>query len=193
MKVSSTKFIKGAVSGSDEVLLDGKPHVVFIGRSNVGKSSLLNVLTNSKIARTSSMPGRTQEINVMLVNDSIYFLDLPGYGFARVSGMGKYAIGKLIEQYLFNPNISSPQKIILLVDAHVGMTDKDMAMFDDLVEYGKDFVIAASKIDKCSQSEYHHNMLAIKKAAGDRLIFPFSSKTKKGLDALRDYVLDTVA
>ena len=93
--------MKGLV-GDDEILADGIPQIAFVGRSNVGKSSLINVLTNSKVSRTSSFPGRTQEINIFLVNNAFYLVDLPGYGFARASGMGREKIGELIDSYLFN-------------------------------------------------------------------------------------------
>ena len=106
MKITSVKFMKGLV-GDDEILADGTPQIAFIGRSNVGKSSLINVLTNSKISRTSSFAGRTQEINIFLVNESFYLVDLPGYGFARHSGLGREKIGELIDSYLFN-SIHSP-------------------------------------------------------------------------------------
>ena len=101
MKITTTKFIKGLVK-DDKILADGTPQIAFIGRSNVGKSSLINTITNSKISRTSSFPGRTQEINIFLMNNSYYLVDLPGYGFARASGAGREKIGELIDSYLFN-------------------------------------------------------------------------------------------
>lgn len=184
MKVTSAKFVKGIVD-DDRVFIDGIPQIAFIGRSNVGKSSLLNALTNTKIARASSFPGRTQEINVFLVNDSFYFVDLPGYGFARISGRGKEKIIDLIEFYLFNESFS-PHTIVFIIDATVGCTDKDISMLEELERHGKNFIVALSKIDKMTQSEYHHQMTDIKKMIGPHPIFPFSTKTMKGIDALRD-------
>lgn len=101
MNIRSAKFIKG-VTDEDPIFTDGVPQIAFIGRSNVGKSSLINALTKSSISRASSFPGRTQELNVFLINDFIYFVDLPGYGFSRISGRGKEKITDLIDCYLFN-------------------------------------------------------------------------------------------
>ena len=95
MNITSVKFIKGVV-GDDDILESDIPQIAFIGRSNVGKSSLINIITNRKVSRTSSFPGRTQEINIFLINNSFYLVDLPGYGFARASGLGREKIGELI-------------------------------------------------------------------------------------------------
>ena len=186
MKITSVKFMKGLV-GDDEILADGIPQIAFVGRSNVGKSTLVNVLTNSKISRTSSFAGRTQEINIFLVNDSFYLVDLPGYGFARASGMGREKIGELIDSYLFN-SIYNQKRVVMIVDANVGLTDKDMLMLNELEKFEKDFIIIANKTDKMTQSEYHKKMTEIKKAVGEHKIIPFSSKTRKGLDNLMDEV-----
>jgi len=182
MKITSTKFLKGLV-GYDEILADGIPQIAFIGRSNVGKSSLLNALSNSKISRTSSFPGRTQEINIFMVNNSIYLVDLPGYGFARASSLGREKIGELIDSYLFN-SIYDQKKVVMIIDANVGMTERDITMLQELENHNKDFIIVANKIDKMTQSEYHKKMIAIKKITGKHLVIPFSSKEKKGLESL---------
>ncbi|NVN97399.1 ribosome biogenesis GTP-binding protein YsxC [Candidatus Nomurabacteria bacterium] len=191
MKITSTKFIKGLV-GDDDILADGIPQIAFVGRSNVGKSSLINTLTESSSSRTSSFPGRTQEINIFLVkndsNNSYYFVDLPGYGFARASGLGREKIGELIDSYLFN-SIYAQKKIVMIIDATVGMTEKDILMFNELINHDKDFIIVANKIDKLTQSEYHKKMTELKKMAGDIYpIIPFSNKTKKGLETLLEEV-----
>ena len=95
MKITSTKFVKGVVE-DDAILGDGKAQIAFIGRSNAGKSSVINSLTHKEgLARTSSFPGRTQEINLFLINESFYLVDLPGYGFARASGSGRERIREL--------------------------------------------------------------------------------------------------
>lgn len=180
--------MKGLV-GDDEILADGIPQIAFIGRSNVGKSSLINVITNSKASRTSSFPGRTQEINVFLINDAFYLVDLPGYGFARASGLGREKIGELIDSYLFN-SIYTQKKVVMIIDAGVGMTEKDILMFNELKNHQKDFIIIANKIDKLKQSEYHKNMNDIKKIIGDFPIFPFSNKTRKGIDELINKIFE---
>ena len=191
MKITSTKFIKGLV-GDDSILADGVPQIAFIGRSNVGKSSLINTLTKSSASRTSSFPGRTQEINVFLVknnlDNSFYFIDLPGYGFARASGLGREKIGELIDSYLFN-SIYTQKKVIFIIDASIGMTDKDILMFNELIDHQKNFIVIANKIDRLKQSDYHKRMEEIKKMIGDGYpIIPFSNKDKKGLSELTEEI-----
>lgn len=187
IKITSSKFIKGIV-GDDDILADGIPQIAFVGRSNVGKSSLINCITNSKISRTSSYPGSTQEINIFLVNESFYLVDLPGYGFARASGLGREKIGDLIDSYLFN-SIHNQKKIVMIIDANVGMTDKDMLMLEELEKFDKDFIVVASKIDKMSQSEYHKSMTELKKILGGHTLIPFSSKKRTGIEALTEEIL----
>lgn len=182
MQVKSAKFLKGLV-GEDELFLDAVPKIAFIGRSNVGKSSLINSLTNSKISRTSSEPGSTRQINIFLINNTHYIVDLPGYGFARGSLLEREEIGQLIASYILNPNYVQ-KKIVLVVDGNVGMTDKDTSMFEDLRDHNKDFIIAVSKIDRMSQAEYQRNLSEIKELAGQYKVFPFSSKTKVGLEEI---------
>jgi GTP-binding protein len=191
MKITSTKFIKGLV-GDDSILADGVPQIAFIGRSNVGKSSLINTLTKSSASRTSSFPGRTQEINVFLVknnlDNSFYFIDLPGYGFARASGLGREKIGELIDSYLFN-SIYTQKKVVLIIDASIGMTEKDILMFNELIDHQKNFIVVANKVDRLKQSDYHKRMEEIKKMIGNGYpIIPFSNKTKKDLDTLVDEI-----
>lgn len=190
MKITSTKFLKGLV-GDDEILADGMPQIAFIGRSNVGKSSLINVITKTSISRTSSFPGRTQEINIFQVNtntdNSFYLVDLPGYGFARASGGGREKIGELIDQYLFN-SIYTQRKIVLIIDANIGLTDKDTLMLSELENYGKEFIIVANKIDRMTQSEHHKKLTEIRKLAGNHEVIPFSTKKKSGLENLIDKI-----
>lgn len=187
MKVVKAKFLKGIVK-DDELLHDGKKQIAFIGRSNVGKSSLINILTNTKkLARASSYPGRTQEINIFLINDSLYFVDLPGYGFARTSGRGRDKIGDLIENYLFETSIP-PSLVILLVDATVGMTERDESMLFELEQHAIPVIVVANKIDKLNQSEFYNSMLKLKNNSFRKSIIPFSVKQKKGLNALFEMI-----
>ncbi|KKP90886.1 MAG: putative GTP-binding protein EngB [Candidatus Nomurabacteria bacterium GW2011_GWE2_36_115] len=160
--------MKGIV-GDDEILADGIPQIAFIGR------------------RTSSFPGRTQEINIFLINNAFYLVDLPGYGFARASGLGREKIGELIDSYLFN-SIYTQKKVVMIIDAGVGMTDKDILMLNELRNHHKDFIIVANKTDKLKQSDYHKKMAEIKKVVGDHPIIPFSNKTRKGVLTLVDEI-----
>lgn len=186
MKITSSKFMKGLV-GDDDILADGIPQIAFVGRSNVGKSSLINAITNSRVSRTSSYPGSTQEINVFLINNTHYLVDLPGYGFARASGAGREKIGELIDSYLFN-STHSQMKVVLIIDANVGMTERDVTMFEELVKYNKNFIIVASKIDKMTQSEYHKKMTELKSQISGCPLIPFSSKKRVGLEELIDEI-----
>jgi GTP-binding protein len=188
MKINKTVFIKGVV-GDDSILASDIPQIAFIGRSNVGKSSLINTLTNSKVSRTSSFPGRTQEINIFLINDSYYLVDLPGYGFARASGLGREKIGELIDSYLFN-SIYNQKKVVMIIDANVGMTEKDILMLKELENYEKDFIIIANKIDKMTQSEYHKKMKEIKEMTKGHEVIPFSTKKRNGIEKLIDEIFN---
>jgi GTP-binding protein len=186
MEIKSVKFIKGIV-GDDNILASDIPQIAFVGRSNVGKSSLINTITNSKISRTSSFPGRTQEINIFLLNDSFYLVDLPGYGFARASGLGREKIGELIDSYFFN-SIYNQKKVVMIIDANVGMTDKDILMFNELKNHQKNFIIIANKIDKMTQSEYNKKITALKKITENHKLIPFSTKKKDHLQNLIDEI-----
>ena len=166
------------------------PQIAFIGRSNVGKSSLINILTNSQLARTSSFPGRTQEINIFLINDSFYFVDLPGYGYTLTSGAGREKIGELIDSYLFN-SLYNQKKVVFIIDASVGITDTDISMLRELQDHNKDFIIVANKVDKMTQSQYHKKMTDIKNIAGNHAVIPFSSKKKIGVKALLGEIFNT--
>lgn len=182
MKITSVKFIKGLV-GDDAIMDDGTPQVAFIGRSNVGKSSLVNALTKSSISRTSSTPGRTAELNFFLVNDSVYFVDLPGYGYAKVSFAMRDKLINLINSYLFN-KVYTQKKVVLIIDINVGMTDKDIIMFEDLKKANKNIVLVLSKVDKITQKDFHKNMKAIEEITGDTPLFQVSAKNKVGIDEL---------
>lgn len=183
MDIQSAQFIKGIVQ-DDEIMNNGLPQVAFIGRSNVGKSSLINALTNkSTLSRVSSSAGSTQEINFFLINKSLYFVDLPGYGFARASNETRDKLSSLIHSYLFN-DVYTQKKVVLIIDINVGMTDKDIVMFEELVKHKKDIIIALSKVDKITQSELHRNLSAIKKITMDYPLFLFSSKKGTGISAL---------
>lgn len=187
MKITSSVFIKGIVE-DDEIMDDGIPQVAFIGRSNVGKSSLVNALTKSKLSRISSSAGSTQQINFFLINKSIYFVDLPGYGFAKASNEDRNKIGNLINSYLFN-KVYAQKKVVLIIDVNVGMTDKDITMFNDLVRHNKSIIIALSKVDKITQSEFHKKTKAIQETTGDFPLFQFSSKKMIGIDDLVEAIL----
>ncbi len=183
MHITSAQFIKG-LNGTDEVLDDGIPHIVFIGRSNVGKSSMINSLTRQKnLARSSSLPGRTQEINIFLINNQYYFLDLPGYGFAKASHEDRERLQKLINWYLFDSHYIQ-KKVVFIIDAKVGLTDSDIETLNTLEEYKKDIIVVANKIDKIKKSEQAKQLKIIQNAVGYHKIIPYSSEERVGIDDL---------
>ncbi len=188
MKITAAKFMKGVV-GTDEIFEDGIPQVAFIGRSNVGKSSVINSLTKKKdLARTSSFPGRTQEINVFLINGSSYLVDLPGYGFAQGSHEARERLLKLIDWYLLRSGYVQ-KKVIFIIDAYVGPTETDVEVFQRLVEQGKNIVVVANKVDKLKQSEYRKQLQNIQNTFHDHKIIPYSSFEKIGIKELTNEIL----
>ena len=174
--------MKGIVS-DDSIMDDGTPQIAFVGRSNVGKSSLINALTKSKVSRISSSAGSTREINFYLVNNSLYFVDLPGYGFARASGEERNKLANLIQSYLFN-KVYVQKKVVLVIDINVGMTDKDIEMFEGLKKQDKNIVIVLSKVDKITQSDFHRKINEIEKITGDYPLFQISANKGMGLEEL---------
>ncbi len=187
--ISTALFVKGVVA-ADETLENGKPHIAIIGRSNVGKSSLINSLTHQRgLAITSSSPGRTQQINVFLVNKAFYFLDLPGYGFAKASKEDREKIQKLIGWYLFESGYQQ-KMVVLIIDANVGLTAADLEMIDMLEEEGKNIVIVANKIDRLRSSEIARVIQKITDTVEVHKVVPYSSKSKIGLKELAKILLN---
>jgi GTP-binding protein len=189
MKITSAQFMRG-VTGTNDILESDIPQVAIIGRSNVGKSSIINSMTGQKVlARTSDFPGFTQEINVYWINRKVYLLDLPGYGFAKASRDRKERLQKLIGWYLFNSPYEQ-KRVLLLVDAFIGVTKDDIEMLDALQHYNKNIVIIANKVDKIPKSKYDEHMQKIRDAVGAYTIIPYSSVKKIGMDALANEILN---
>lgn len=187
MQITSAKFIKGAV-GSCPLLEDGTPQVAFIGRSNAGKSSLLNSLTGVKdLAITSKTPGRTKEINVFGINGTHYFVDLPGYGYAKVGAKQLEKLSKLIFWYLLDADYN--QKIVLLIDSIVGPTQMDLDVLKDLERAGRDIVIVLNKVDKIKKSQYLKHIKQLRNQFNGHKIFEYSSTKKIGREALLQELL----
>ncbi len=187
MDVVSAKFIKGLV-GEDAVLKDGIPQTAFIGRSNAGKSSVINSLTNRKgLAKTSSFPGRTQQINVFLINNTHYLLDLPGYGFSRDSQIKKDELQSLINWYLFKSHYEQ-KNVVLIIDAKIGLTPSDIETLEALEEHGKNIVILANKIDRIRPSDVKALVQAVQETAGKLKVIPYSSTKKIGIEELNQEI-----
>jgi len=183
MKIDSSVFIGGMI-GPDPLLFNGIPQVAFIGRSNVGKSTLINVLTKQKdLARISSFPGRTQEINLFLINSSQYFVDLPGYGFAKLSKVERQKIDDLIHWYFFDSEIEQ-KKVVLIIDANIGLTKSDEEMLYALEVKGKEIIIVANKVDKIPNNKLDIEMKKIQEAVGIHRVLFISALEKKGIGEL---------
>jgi GTP-binding protein len=188
MEITSAQFLKGIV-GPDIVLENKIPQVAFVGRSNVGKSSIINSLAKQKnLARTSASPGRTQEINLYLINNAGYLLDLPGYGYAKASKETRIELGKVIRGYLFE-SAYVQKKVVLVIDAHVGPSKLDLEMLRLLEEREKNVVIVANKIDKVKRSEYVKQLADIQKKVGAHAVIPFSAEKKIGRKVLLREIL----
>lgn len=160
------------------------PQIVLVGKSNVGKSSFINAMINRKsLARTSSEPGKTRQINFYNIDEKFYFVDLPGYGYSKMSKQEQNKVGSFIEQYLFNSeNISL---IIFLLDIRHNPTENDILMYDYIIRSGHPFIILANKSDKIAPSKIQESTLSIQKTINplcDSTILPFSSLNKKYVD-----------
>ena len=182
MKIESAEFVRSAV-GARDFPNDGLPQVAFVGRSNVGKSSLLNKLLGRRLARTSSTPGRTRAVNLFLINRRAYFADLPGYGYAKAGRGDREAWAALIDEYLRH----SVPRVILLVDAKVGATELDQQAFEYLQTLGATMGVVATKIDKLSRGKWKSTMESIRRqlaAAEDIAVLPISAETGDGIREL---------
>ena len=182
MKIISAEFIKSAYDRLHWTT-DGLPEIAFLGRSNVGKSSLINSLLGRKgLARTSNTPGRTQSINFFLINESFYFVDLPGYGFAKVSKQMRSDWGKMAEEYLAERN--ELRLSIQLVDSRHKPTQLDLQLNECLKFYAKNHIVVATKADKLSNNQLNKNLRQTGEAFPESKIIAYSSITGKGKDAL---------
>lgn len=185
MKIKSAQFIKG-ITGSDDLLFDGKFQIAFMGRSNVGKSSLLNSLTNRKnLAHASSTPGKTIRMDFFLINNSFYFVDFPGYGFARHSFNFKEKLAKMILWYIMYSEIKN-RLVILIIDAKVGLTSLDIDMLKTFQEHQVKYLLVANKVDKLKQGQKEKLITEIKSKYPDSEVIPYSSKqNRQEIDLLK--------
>ena len=167
-----------------------RPEVAFAGKSNVGKSSLINGLMNRKsLARTSAQPGKTQTINFYNINEAMYLVDLPGYGYAKVSQSEKEKWGKMIERYL--KNSAMLKMVFLLIDIRHEPSANDKMMYEWIVSQGFNPVIIATKLDKIKRSQKDKQIKIVKEGLGvlpGTVVIPFSSVTKQGRDEIWELV-----
>lgn len=164
--------------------------IAFAGKSNVGKSSLINGLMNRKsLARTSAKPGKTQTINYYNINDSMYFVDLPGYGYATANVAVKAEWGKLIEDYLYQSKMI--KAVFLLVDIRHAPSENDRMMYDWIVERGHKPVIIATKLDKIKRSQVAKQIKLIcdtLAALDDTIVIPYSALSKQGREEIYELI-----
>ncbi len=166
------------------------PEFAFAGKSNVGKSSLINALMNRKsFARISSQPGKTQTINFYHINDALYYVDLPGYGYAKVSLEVKAKWGRMIENYLQKSPML--KLVFLLIDIRHEPSANDKTMYDWIVHNGYKPVIIATKLDKINRSQIQKHVKMVRMGLGmgkEDLVIPFSAETKQGREEIWDLI-----
>lgn len=168
----------------------GMPEVAFAGKSNVGKSSLINGLMNRKsLARTSGQPGKTQTINFYKINGEMYLVDLPGYGYARVAQSEKEKWGKMIERYLHTSK--NLKAVFLLIDIRHAPSANDCQMYEWILHNGFRPIIIATKLDKLKRSQVQKNLKILKEVLRlekDTVVIPFSAQTKQGRDEIWELI-----
>ena len=192
MEISKSEFVKSAVVEKDYPEFNNIVEFSFIGRSNVGKSSLINSLTKRKnLARTSKTPGRTQLINYFLINSKIHFVDLPGYGFAKVPEAVKRNWGKTIESYL----VSNREKVVfLLLDLRRVPSNEDMKLLKWLEHFEIEYYIIFTKADKLSNNEKFKQLKEIRKKLvfKNEDVFFYSSLKNTGRKELLDFIEERI-
>ena len=193
MNFQNVDFIK-SVADVKDLPRDKLPHIVFSGRSNVGKSSMINsLLGRKKIARISASPGKTAQINLFLIDKAIYFVDLPGYGYAKVSLSERERWGQLMEDYFSDTTLMSLG--ILIVDARHNPTKDDIRMADYFRHVNLPFIVAANKIDKLKKSQIGQNMIGISHVLSltdAEKVIPFSAEKGFGKSEVIGEILDKV-
>lgn len=191
MKIRSSEITMSAVH-RHQYPTDGIPEIALAGRSNVGKSSLTNALLNRRnFARISSTPGKTRTINFYLINKEFFFVDLPGYGYAKVAKSEKDKWGQVMERYLQDRDELCA--IFLLVDIRHEPTADDKMMYDWIKYYGYDCVVVATKADKISRGQYLKHLSVIRKKLQlekDEKIIPVSSSKKTGIEELWSEIVE---
>ena len=189
MIVKNPKFEISAVS-QKQYPTNNLPEIVLVGKSNVGKSSFINTMINrKKLARTSSEPGKTRQLNFYNIDNKFYFVDLPGYGYSKMSKKEQEQVGHFIEEYLFNREQIA--LIIFLVDIRHSPTENDRLMYDYVIRSGLPFIILANKADKIATTKVldsANNVQKLLNPIGDIPTFPFSSERKVYMDDVWDEI-----
>ncbi len=186
MEITKAEFVK-SIFDLKELPQDKFPQIAFAGRSNVGKSSLINTITNQKnLAKISKTPGKTKALNFFKINNKFYFVDLPGYGFAKVAKSVKSGWGDLIENYLQScPNLKG---LIQILDSRHPPTDDDIEMLEFMEHINLKYFIVLTKSDKLSPKELSKNSEKFKQILGNEDIVIFSAKTKEGKNKILAWI-----
>lgn len=191
MKIRSSEMVVSAVNRK-QYPTEGIPEIALVGRSNVGKSSTINTLLNRRnFARTSQTPGKTRTINFFLINNEFYFVDLPGYGYAKISKSEKEKWGTIMERYL--QDREELCAIFLLVDIRHEPTNDDVMMYEWIKHFGYNCVVIATKADKISRGQYQKHMSIIRKKLQldkDEKIIPISSLKKTGVEDVWNEIIN---
>ena len=191
MKILNAKFVKGVIN-NDYSLKDNLPQIAFFGRSNAGKSSVINSMVDKKdLVKVSKVPGKTREANFFCVNNSFYFIDFPGYGYAKCSMKDRNKMIKRIFWYVEYSNVR-PKAIFLIIDAKVGLTVLDHEMIKILEENKHQVVIVANKIDKLGRVAAEKQLSFIQKEVPHMPVLAYSAKTKEGKDQLIEKIISFV-
>ena len=194
LNISNAEFVRSAVKKAD-FPRDQLPQIVFAGRSNVGKSSVINKILNRKnLARVGAAPGKTTHINYFLIDKKFYLVDLPGYGYAKVSKEEKARWGKLIESWFADTELMTLG--VQIVDARHKPTADDCTMAEWFKSCGKPYIVVENKLDKLKKSEIEGNVARIRETLGldeDAVVIPFSAEKGDGRQALLNLILDHVA
>ncbi|HXK32368.1 MAG TPA: ribosome biogenesis GTP-binding protein YihA/YsxC [Candidatus Paceibacterota bacterium] len=191
MKISKAEFAKGVI-GDDYGMKDNLPHIAFFGRSNVGKSSVINSLVGKKdLVKASKTPGKTREANFFRINDSFYFVDFPGYGYAKCSISER---NKMIKRIFWYVEFSDarPKAVFLIIDANVGLTALDRDMIKILKENKHQIVIVANKIDKLAKASSEKQFSLIIKEIRNIPVLGYSARTNEGKDELIEKIASFV-
>lgn len=189
MDIRSAHFVK-AVTGTEGLPEAPFPVVAFLGRSNVGKSSVINSLVRQKkLAYSSTMQGRTTAINYFLINDAVYFVDLPGYGYARRSRTQQIKIGKQLSWFVSEDSVPV-RYFVLIIDAEIGLKDSDREIYELLSSSGHNIVLVANKADKGKRNDIAKHLAAIEEEFPKSPVIRYSAKTGEGRDGLLALLLD---
>jgi len=190
MKITSTQFVKG-IRGTNDILYEEIPQVAFVGRSNVGKSSLINCLLNVKNSvKSGKKPGKTKEINFFRINNEFYFVDLPGYGYAKLPPDEREQIARMIQWYFLEEVFK--RKVVLVLDIKVGPSAMDIETLRILREYNRDVLVVLNKVDVLNQKEKSAQIKNITEQIPGVEIIVCSSKTGEGGEQILEKISEFI-